>query len=178
MEKPDPDAPPAWRLEFPEPAPTEPVGELQLWASCSEPDQVSVSLLFEGEAVDPDAVTHLLGVVPTVQKRTGERSTLLFAALETGFWRLMGAKRVSGSSVEAEIFGLLARLPPPGPVWEELRPLGGQLFCGLFLEVWNRECRLSPVVLSAALERHLMLRLDLYYEPGNPLTGSDEDEDE
>ena len=83
---------------------------------------------------------------------------------------------MSGSSVETEILELLARLPPPGPVREALRPLSGQLFCGLFLEVWNRECHLSPAVMRAAHERHLTLRLDIYYEPGNPLADSEEDE--
>ena len=177
MDKPDPDAPFEWRLEFPEPPPTEPVGELQVWASTSEPDQVSVSLLFTGETVDPDVVTQLLGVAPTLLKRPGQRTTRpLFARLETGYWRLLGADRIRESAVEAQILDLLARLPPPGPVWDALRPLSGQLFCGLFLEVWNRECHLSPAVLSAALERHLTLRLDIYHEPGNPLSVSDEEE--
>jgi hypothetical protein len=177
MEKPEPGAPIEGRLEFPEPPPTEPVGELQLWASTSEPDQVSVSLLFNGETVDPDVVTHLLGVSPTVLKRPGHRSTQrLFASLETGYWRLMTSDRVRESSLEALILDLLARLPPPGPRWDALRPLNGQLFCGLFLEVWNRECHLSPAVLGAVIERHLTLRLDMYYEPGNPLSASDEDE--
>ena len=179
MDKADPDGPLEWRLENTEPPPTEPVGELQLWASCSEPDQVSVSLLFGGETIDVGVVTQLLGVAPTVSKRPGQRlSRPSFASLETGYWRLMTSDRVRDSSLEAQIYALFARLPPPGPVWEALRPLKGQLFCGLFLEVWNRECHLSPAVLAAVLERHLTLRLDIYYEPGNPIGAPDDDESE
>ena len=40
MDKRD-DGPGECRLEFPDPPPTEPEGELQVWASSSEPDQVS-----------------------------------------------------------------------------------------------------------------------------------------
>jgi len=88
----------------------------------------------------------------------------------------MGA-RVSDSSVEAQVLELLAGLPPPGPAWDALHPLGGQLCCGLFLEVWHRECHLSPTVLTAALARHLTLRLDIYYQPGNPMSESGEEEE-
>jgi hypothetical protein len=178
MDRPEAEPQPRWRLELPDPPPAAPEGELQLLASTSEPDQVSASLVFSGDTVDPDVVTRRLGVTPTVSKRPGERGQqLLFSRLESGYWRLMG-ERVRESSVEAQNFNLLARLPPPGPAWDALRPLHGQLFCGLFLEVWNRECHLSPAVLTAALERHLLLRLDIYYEPANPLNAPDLDQKE
>jgi Domain of unknown function (DUF4279) len=173
------DGPREWRLEFPDQPPTEPEGELEVWASSSEPDEVSVSLVFGGETVDPDAITRLLGVGPTTFRRAGEPPSgpLLPSTQRGGFWRLMATHRVRDSSVEAQILKLLAQLPPPGPVWETLRPLSGQLFCGLFLEVWNRECYLSPAVLAAALERHLALRLDIYYEPGNQLSAVEDDDE-
>jgi hypothetical protein len=56
--------------------PTEPIGELQLWASGDQADEASVSLAYYGSDVEPDApeldpdlVSRLLQVVPT-----GERS--------------------------------------------------------------------------------------------------------
>jgi len=171
----EPSQEPEWHLEYRDPPPSEPVGELELWASSAEPEEVSASLVFQGPAVDPDTITQLLGIGPTVDKRTGTRGTKVLVPVTDGFWRLSG-ERVRDSSVEAQILILLQRLPPSGGVWEQLRPLGGELFCGLFLQVWNRECHLSPTVLRAALERHLLLRLDIYYEGPNPaVDANDED---
>jgi hypothetical protein len=74
---------------------------------------------------------------------------------------------------------MLAKLPPPGPAWDELRPWSGGLHCAMYLEFWNRECRLPPDVLAAIASRHLDLRPDIYFvdeEPGD--SGEELDEDE
>ena len=158
-----------WKLVRKDPPPTEPVGELSVWASSAEPDEVSASLVFSGEGVDPDSITSAIGVAPTDIKRPGvESEGLSTLRRKDGWWRLFG-ERVRDSSVEAEVLKLLDRLPPPGPTWDALRPLRGELFCGLFLQAWNRECHLTPVVAAAAVARHLTLRLDIYYEPANPM---------
>ena len=75
---------------------------------------------------------------------------------------------MSDPPLEEQIRQFLARLPPPGPVWEELRPCKGQLFCGLFLQFWNRECHLSPELLLEVARRHISLRLDIYFEREEP----------
>jgi len=65
-----------WDIEVRDPPPEEPVGELTPWLSGDEPDEVSASLSFQADTLDPDAVTHALGVEPTTLKRPGKKLNL------------------------------------------------------------------------------------------------------
>jgi hypothetical protein len=140
--------------------PTEPIGELQLWTSGDQADEASVSLAYYGSDVEPDAperdpdlVGRLLQVVPTRAEKRGAMvpDPRFHRIARTSRWRLQGP-RLSRPPEEL-IHEFLEGLPPPGPVWEELRPFKGCLFCGLFLQFWNRECHLSPGILAEVAAR-------------------------
>jgi hypothetical protein len=61
------------------------------------------------------------------------------------------------------ILSMLARLPAAPATWRRLHAMGKvELFCGLFLDYWIRECTLSPRVLKELADRDLPLRLDIY----------------
>jgi Domain of unknown function (DUF4279) len=58
---------------------------------------------------------------------------------------------------------LLGKLPSDLAVWRELASQYRlDVFCGLFLEQWNRGTELSPATLGLLAERNLTLSLDVY----------------
>ena len=167
------------------PPPPTPEGPLELWVSSDEPDEVGVMLSFSDPEdptmpiLDLDRVTHVLGIEPTRMARRGEVPARYFPRpARHNVWSF-GGERVRTPSLAEQVRQMFAKLPPPGPAWDELRPWGGELHCAMYLEFWNRECRLPPDLLAAVASRHLDLRLDIYFvdeEPGD--SGEELDEDE
>lgn len=167
------------------PTPPAPDGPLQLWLSSDEPDEVALMLSFSDPddsalpMLDPDHVTRVLGIRPTSTARRGEVPERYFPRpARHNLWSF-GGERMRTPPLGEQVRQLLAKLPPPGPVWDQLRSWKGELHCAMYLEFWNRECRLPPDVLAAIASRHLEIRLDMYFvheEPGEPDDGLDEDE--
>ena|SRR6185312_3769094 len=126
-----------------------------------EVDQVRVSLRIIGDDLDPDEVTRVLGVEPSAAIRKGERRPG-GRVQRTGVWRL-SLPHSREWVLEDAITTLLAALPSDLAVWQAL---GGKyrldVFCGLFLDQWNRGADLSPAVLRELAERGLALGLDVY----------------
>ena len=73
---------------------------------------------------------------------------------------------------------LLARLPPPGAAWDELRLYAGRLICAIYLEFWNRECDIPAALVEAVAARHLALHFDIYYPHAEPDAEDAEDADD
>jgi hypothetical protein len=127
-------------------------------------DDIRVSLRVIGDDLDPDEVTRLLGVEPSTAAKKGRlrEGTKSQTPQRAGIWTLdLGKSREW--LLEDLITAVLDRVPVSLEVW---RQLGARykidLFCGLFLERWNRGVDLSPGLLHRIAERGLALSFDIY----------------
>jgi Domain of unknown function (DUF4279) len=142
--------------------PKAPVGEL-VWVAGGSVDECSVTLRFFGEDLDPDEVTRVLGILPTVSYRKGDifRGKTYDRIYTTGSWRLRGER--SDVYLEDQINTLLDRLPFNLEVWQNLtRRFQSDLFCGLWLKRWNRGLDFTSKTMQRIGERGLALSLDIY----------------
>lgn len=124
---------------------------------------VSVSLRFFGPDLDPEFVTRLLRCSPKKAYRKGdELPGRCHRLAKQGSWRLKSDQ--SGMELPDKIADLLDRLPDDLEVWTQLREqsTNADLFCGLFLDEWNRGLELGPELLGRIAERQLTLSLDIY----------------
>ncbi|MDY3554228.1 DUF4279 domain-containing protein [Gemmata sp. JC717] len=128
-------------------------------------DSCSACLCIFGEDLDPEAVTAVLGAVPTTACRKGDvtRRKVTTRIEPHGKW-LLSIKHRSGATLEAVINELLDRLTGDLAVWANLtKRYRADLFCGLQMESWNRGLSFSPETLRRVAERGLELGLDIYY---------------
>jgi hypothetical protein len=132
-----------------------------------EVDGVSVSLRFFGSLLDPAEITQALGCEPSRVRRRGEIVKNAFtgqSVIETSAW-ILSSPRAAAATLESEIRRLLARLPNELGVWQGLtNRYRGDLFCGLFLEEFNRGTTVSAELLGLLVDRGLALTLDIYSE--------------
>jgi Domain of unknown function (DUF4279) len=145
--------------------PQSPVGSLT-WIAGGSVDACSVRLRFFGKDLDPDEITQLLGVEPTVSYRKGDilRGKQYDIVQKIGSWRLAIEKSVD-VELEDQINELLDRLPPDLNIWQDLtKRFEADLFCGLWMERWNRCLDFAPQTLLRIGERGLRLDLDIYAE--------------
>ena len=144
--------------------PREPTGQT-VYLAGGEVDKTSVSLLFSGDTLDPDEISNLLDCRPTHSYRKGDvlpddRNSRI---AQTGMWLLSG-KKTGEISLEKQIFQLFSRLSDDLEIWRKLTSqYHSELFCGLFMESWNREIDFSPDLMAQISARGLTLSLDVYY---------------
>ena len=144
--------------------PTKPVGELT-WIAGGEVDESSVSLRFFGDDLDPDIMTTIMAVCPTISHRKGDifRGETYDKIQKTGSWRYR-TQRSAGISLEEQMNNLFNLLPADLEVWRELKKFDPNLFCGLWLKEWNRSLDLSSEILMRIAERGLRIGLDIYFD--------------
>src|SRR5262245_31724226 len=143
----------------PEP-PRLPIGKT-VYLAGGEVDQTSVSLRFSGDDLDPDEISKLLSCHPTDSHRKGDvlPDKRYHRVAETGMWRLSG-KKTGKVSLEKQIFDLFNRLSDDNEVWRTLtNQYNSDLFCGLFLESWNRGIDFSPELIAQISARGLILEI-------------------
>lgn len=125
--------------------------------------RTTVSLRIFGDALDPDAITRLMGVEPTGCARKGDTRRTASSrdvVARSGSWRLHAG--VPGD-LGTQIGALLATLPSDPSVWRELsQRYRCDVFCGLFMRDANEGTELPPEVLAMLGERGLRLGLDIY----------------
>jgi hypothetical protein len=146
----------------PEP-PTLPTGK-KVYLAGGEVDQTSVSLRFSGDDLDPDEISKLLNCQPTDCHRKGDvlPDKRYHSVAKTGMWRLSG-KKTGKVSLEKQIFELFNRLSDDLEIWRKLtNQYNSDLFCGLWMESWNREIGFSPELMAQISARGLILELDIY----------------
>jgi hypothetical protein len=139
----------------------EPVGET-VWIG-GEIDRVQVSLRIFGDELDPDAVSAMLGSLPTKSYRKGEVIPGIRAnrTAPTGMWNLYGPEEGEGD-LEEQISCLLDSVSSEPASWAALAPYRKNVFCGLYLAAWNRGCALSAGLMQRLAECGLDLDLDIY----------------
>ncbi len=64
--------------------------------------------------------------------------------------------------MEEKISRLLDRVSSESASWAALAPYRKNVFCGLFLDAWNRGATLSAGLMGRLAERGLDLDLDIY----------------
>lgn len=144
--------------------PTAPIGE-PLIVVGGEFDLASVSLRFFGDDLDPDEISKLLNCEPTHGYRKGDilPDERYHIVAKTGCWRLRGEQR-NDLTLEKQILELFDRLSSDLETWRKLtRQYSGDLFCGLWMEDFNRGLDFSPELMNKIAERGLKLGLDVYY---------------
>src|SRR5215510_496739 len=150
--------------------PREPIGKT-VYLAGGEVDKTSVSLRFSGDTLDPDEISKLLDCQPTDSYRKGDvlpnnrysRVVEKSRIARTGMWLLSGNK-TGEVSIEKQIFELFSRLTDDLDIWRKLTSqYHSDLFCGLFMESWNRGIDFSSQLMAQISARGLTLDLDIYY---------------
>jgi hypothetical protein len=125
----------------------------------------AATLGFYGDDLDPEEISALLGVAPTVGVAKGGNWVTSLGAekvAHTGSWRI-SADPCEPEDLNGQIQALLAPLTPDLGVWLALtRRFRGVIFCGLWMNTFNDGLQLSADVLGSLAERGLLLDLDLY----------------
>jgi hypothetical protein len=126
-------------------------------------DQATVSLRLFGDDLDPDQISVSLGCEPTAARRKGDiiPDKRYHRVAPTGSWLLQDP--VSSLAIQEQVGRLLDRVTGDLAVWRDLkRRFRVDLFCGLFLEDWNRGFSLSPDLMRRLADRGLEVGFDIY----------------
>ncbi len=127
--------------------------------------EATVSLRLFGEALDPDEVTELLGCKPTSTRRKGDGIPGQYHRIaNVGYWLLEGSPP-SEVRLEQQVNNLLDKVTDDLAVWHDLtNRFNVDIFCGLFLECFNRGFNLSPKLFQCLADRGIRLEFDIYLE--------------
>jgi hypothetical protein len=120
---------------------------------------------FYGDSLNPEEITNLLGMKPTVGVAKGGMWITPLGAekiARTGSWRIK-ASDCEPENLSQQIERLLTPLSQDLDVWRGLcRRFRGVVFCGLWLSSYNDGLELAPEVLGSIADRGLSLDLDIF----------------
>ena len=126
------------------------------------------SLRIYGDDLDPDAISVLLGVLPSSSTRKRQARVGRSGSKQTeriGRWQLAVARRRPGD-LDNQLVELLSPLNPDTGVWRSLvARFSVDIFCGLFMEEWNEGFTLRPETLEMIASRGLSIGFDIYGPP-------------
>ncbi len=145
------------------------MARVDVQTSGGDSDEIAVSLRVIGDDLDPEHVSRLLGVEPSLLRPKGEvrHSGGRAVVQRTGVWSF-SIECSPEWALPYAIGTRLDRLPADPEVWAELtRCYRVDLFCGLFIESWNRGINLPAALLRRLADRGLDLDLDIYFS-GDP----------
>jgi hypothetical protein len=126
--------------------------------------EATVSLRVFGDDLDPAEVTNSLGSPPTKALRKGDLipDSRYHLEARTGSWRLESPADKS-TDLSKQIDVLLDLVTSDVEVWRKLTArYSVDLFCGIFLDTFNRGFELPPKLLHRLAERGLRIGFDLY----------------
>lgn len=127
-------------------------------------NRATVSLRLIGDNLEPDEVTNRLGCQPTAGSRKGDviPDSHYHRIARTGSWRLDGADDRS-TDLERQVTNLLKRVTNDLAIWQDLSSrLKVDLFCGVFLDEFNRGFTFSPGLLRQIADRGIEIGFDIY----------------
>ena len=136
-------------------------------------DETSVALRILGDDLNPDEITKILGFPPNMARkkgdiRIGNRTKREYKA-RTGQWHLESPR--GKGDLDNHIRWILDALTPEQDSWDSINERYKlDLFCGLFLEDWNRGAGISASLMFELGRRGIALSLDIYYTPGDDET--------
>ena len=126
-------------------------------------DRVCGSLRFFGDDLEPEEISTALGHQPTSAFRKGDALPGRYHRVaRTGGW-LLEAPTTDPPDVEDSIKRLLSQLSSDLESWRSLTErFSTDIFCGLFLDEFNRGFALSASLLRALADRNLKVGFDIY----------------
>lgn len=140
----------------------------------SDREKAHASIRVMGQELDPERLTQLARVAPTVCHRTGERETIIradgterFRAHRTGLWGLRSKFNVSSDDLETHITWLLDQLKPFS---DDLRTylsrpgITAEMFCYRSSYRWPLVLAFDVNVLEGMATLGMNLVLDIYVQ--------------
>ena len=122
-------------------------------------DRSTASLRFIGEGLDPNELSKRLEFFPSeeaanpIVKTKKENITV---------WSV-GYRESDPSELEKKIENLLNWFTKDMNVWKDISgKYRGEVFCGLFLDGWNRGFELSTELLRKLSDRNLFIGFDIF----------------
>ena len=126
-------------------------------------DRLEIELRVTGDDLDPERITRMLGVNPTLAARKGEQIDRggVPIAQRTGIWSWALPPSPEWELGDA-IDTLLERLPHDPALWESLAGWATvSVVCGLYIHDVDRVADLPPDTLARLAERRLALSLQI-----------------
>jgi hypothetical protein len=126
-------------------------------------ERLDIELRVTGDNLDPERITRMLGVPPTVAARRGEAIDIggVPVMQRTGVWTYALPASPEWELGDA-IDTLLDRLPHDPALWESLASWASvAVICGLFIHDADRAADLAPDTLARLAERRLALSLQI-----------------
>ena len=126
-------------------------------------ERLEIELRVTAEDLDPERITRMLGVNPTVAARKGEDVDVAGVPVshQTGIWSYALPASPEWELGDA-IDTLLERLPHDPALWESLAGWAAvSVVCGLFIRDVDRAADLTPDTLARLAERRLPLSLHI-----------------
>ena len=127
-------------------------------------DRLDIELRVTGDDLDPERITRMLGVNPTLAARRGEEVDLggVPVPQRTGVWSYSLPASPEWELGDA-IDTLLERLPHDPALWESLAGWASvAVICGLYIHDVDRVADLAPDTLARLAERRLALSLEIH----------------
>jgi uncharacterized protein DUF4279 len=126
-------------------------------------DRLDIELRVTADDLDPERVTRMLGVNPTLAARKGDEVDKggVPVAQRTGTWSYALPASPEWELGDA-IDTLLEQLPHDPALWESLAGWAtASVVCGLYIHGVDRAADLAPDTLARLAERRLALRLEI-----------------
>ena len=126
-------------------------------------DRLEIELRVTGDDLDPERITRMLGVNPSLAARKGEHVDRggVPVAQRTGIWSYALPASPEWELGDA-IDTLLERLPHDPALWESLAGWATvSVVCGLYIHDVDRVADLAPDTLARLAERRLALSLQI-----------------
>jgi len=127
-------------------------------------DRACVSLRLQGDSLVPSVVSQLLGCLPTGARQKGDiiPDKRYHRIAKTGMWLLKGDLPES-TEIEEQVGALLLRTTSDLEIWRNLTStLDVDVFCGIFLESFNRGFALTPQITRMLADRGIKVGFDIY----------------
>lgn len=128
-------------------------------------DESTATLRILGDDLDPDEITELLNFPPTVARRKGDvrvgKRTKKEYKARTGQWHVESPR--GNGDLDQHIRWIIDALSTDQEIWDSIKARYDlDLFCGLFLEDWNRGTGITAELMSELGRRGIDLSLDIY----------------
>jgi hypothetical protein len=128
-------------------------------------DRSKVSLRISGDNLELELITKMLGRKPTHSQKKGEKwkgKSGRELVRPTGLWMLQ-APESKAANLDKQVAWIFNRLTAKQSIWRKLTSLYKvDLFCGLFLDAWNRGVEMSPKTLFEIGRRGVSIGFDIY----------------